>query len=539
MQLVPNQKYISSQSAAEVRLAKLLAAATSDPKAIAYHSFILNKHEYKRMGEIDFVVLWKGAVITIEVKGGRIARHDGLWHFMDRFGKVTAKAEGPWAQARSAMFSLRKRVTESLPDNVRYYQSYMVVTPDSRPTDDTEHETWQWLGPEDMNVQALERKLDGASREARRNPAFPERSKREFFDPDQDGMQKIQRAIRPDFSGAPKLVDHEGRIDEQRLALTDSQVDAMEDLAENARVTVYGGAGTGKTLIAVECARREASRGTSVAFVCLSPGVREMVRMKLAGSDVQVLSLDDVVNSVQKYDLLVIDEAQDLINERDIESLEGILDAGFLDGRWWMFLDPNNQASVDGQFDKNIYEELILANSTRKRLRQNVRNAAPLVSLVRAQLGADLGEAQIDIPGAKPVVIEVPGKAGSDVTILLDEAIVDLIKNQLVDITKIVIITVAEKLDQTSIPFLFENKKAVHRTSVGKIPIFTCKEIKGLESPYVFIVDVDEFSDDESIARTYVAFTRASHYLWAAVSPRAAKQMTQTAMKILREGVVA
>ncbi len=53
--------------------------------------------------------------LVVEVKGGRLARRDGLWTFTNRYGETTSKREGPFEQARSAMFALRDALEKRIP----------------------------------------------------------------------------------------------------------------------------------------------------------------------------------------------------------------------------------------------------------------------------------------------------------------------------------------------------------------------------------------------------------------------------------------
>jgi superfamily II DNA or RNA helicase len=55
--------------------------------------------------------------------------------------------------------------------------------------------------------------------------------------------------------------------DESRLQLDADQLDALEDVTSSDRSLVRGRAGSGKTLIAAEAARRAAARGQKVLFL--------------------------------------------------------------------------------------------------------------------------------------------------------------------------------------------------------------------------------------------------------------------------------
>ena len=49
------------------------------------------------------------------------------------------------------------------------------------------------------------------------------------------------------------------------------------------------------------------------------------------------------ININEKYDVLIIDEGQDLCQLDTIEKFDEILKGGFDNGQWFWFGDPNNQ----------------------------------------------------------------------------------------------------------------------------------------------------------------------------------------------------
>src|SRR5437868_13318635 len=92
-------------SAAEKRIFHLLA---NDPELADWqviHSLGLAQRSAGPYGEIDFVVLTPcGAVICLEIKGGRVSCKDGTWTTTDRFGTVSYLKKSPFMQARDGMF---------------------------------------------------------------------------------------------------------------------------------------------------------------------------------------------------------------------------------------------------------------------------------------------------------------------------------------------------------------------------------------------------------------------------------------------------
>jgi hypothetical protein len=55
------------------------------------------------------VVISDYGVLLLEVKGGRIERHEGIWRFFTTAGHlVQEKTEGPFDQVRGVYYAVRK-----------------------------------------------------------------------------------------------------------------------------------------------------------------------------------------------------------------------------------------------------------------------------------------------------------------------------------------------------------------------------------------------------------------------------------------------
>lgn len=63
--------------------------------AYVLHSLGLPRHEDKKYGEVDFVIVCKRGIACLEIKGGRVECHEGKWLFTDRYGIQRKKTEGP------------------------------------------------------------------------------------------------------------------------------------------------------------------------------------------------------------------------------------------------------------------------------------------------------------------------------------------------------------------------------------------------------------------------------------------------------------
>ena len=81
MRMIPEQPLLTN-SRAEMLVFDQLRAAFSgrDHDAwFAIHSLNLPRHEYKRFGEVDFVVCGPEGLFVLEIKGGGLACRNGIW----------------------------------------------------------------------------------------------------------------------------------------------------------------------------------------------------------------------------------------------------------------------------------------------------------------------------------------------------------------------------------------------------------------------------------------------------------------------------
>lgn len=508
MKLVPPRFYIDALSNAELKVADLLDQITGDPEAIGYHSVHLPQHQYKMMAEADFVILWKGAILVLEIKGGNVHREDGVWAFRDRFGTSHLKSEGPWQQAQTAMFALRKRLesTQALP---RVPYGAIVITPDQNMPTDFEWAPWEYAGHVDMTVARLEAKLDAASKRAREKlQSGPAQSLRPF-----------KEILRANFDRVTRLKEESEFIDDRMVSLLTEQSQLLQSLEDNKRVIVKGGAGTGKTLLAAAAAVRAAAAGQSVLFTCRSRALIEAVSESLAGSTVVCEEFEDLVN-LGEFDVVVVDEAHDLMNLDDLAVLEKALKGGFDRGSWWMFVDTNNQAHVDGIFDAVFFSEL-QSKSAQFTLRTNCRNTEPIVTQVQSLLGADLGIPKV---GAGPKVVVMHSGPGNQASRI--DAELSRLADQGVATRDIAIVTILEDAAESG-AFL----SSPYRESFDglKPKIFTARAIKGLEARHVLVVDVQDLETSEARSRLYVAMTRARVSLWMSIGDPAWNQMARMA----------
>lgn len=528
MRLIPPTEYIDAQSHAERKVAELLTAIRSDD-GVAYHSVHLPRHRKQVMGEADFVVLWKGAILVLEVKGGRIGRTEsGLWYSMDRHGIQHSLRRSPWVQAKDAAFALLDILTKQTDGNGWPF-AYAVVTPDQNLPPDAEWVPQQQIGLKRMTPTELEHSLDALARLARTPPDDPAYLRRQNLRP-MANLETVYTYLRREVDAMRTVPDTEMVIDQNIVTMTNEQVDAMRAFERNRRVVVLGGAGTGKTVVAIEAARRAAADGSSVAFACGSPGVLKLASELLSDSPVQLLPFDSIPDE-PIFDVVVVDEAQDLLNLEDMSKLSESLRGGLQDGRWWIFLDPNNQTHLSGVFDETVYHE-IQAGAIIVDLTKNVRNARTIVTTVQSHLGADLGSPRI---GEGPDASIVKARTNEEARRLLNGRI-GALRDQGVSRKQITIIIAAAD-PSTSILVVEEQAPSIYTLGNHTYEVVTAATIKGLEREHVIVIDVADLDTNRGRSGSYVAMTRPRYSLYVICSPGAYRIMERNALEYIQQQV--
>ncbi|MBK3631455.1 NERD domain-containing protein [Streptomyces sp. MBT97] len=479
MILVPDLKDIerNAVSDAERRIARLLREITGDPDAVAFHSVRLRSHAYKQQAEADFVILWRKVLIVVEVKGGGVSKHDGVWYSIDRRNDWHKLSSSPMEQAQSAMYALRDILQE---DGVGWFaHEAAVITPDvDTPPHVIEWQPTHWLARDDMSVTGLTDALDAVTKAARTPPAGRKLAR----------IEDLRTRLFGEFTRMPVVDAQRGAIIEEQNRATAGQSRVLASLARNPRVMVFGGAGTGKSLVLVEAAKQEADQGRSVLITFRSPELSKFFAPHVIDRDIDLIPFERL-RSDRTYDAVFVDETQDLMTAEDMDTLDAVVLGGRAAGRWRMFLDMNNQAHVDGGFDEDVFE-LIAPEALSVDLDLNVRNTRAIVHMVQEYLGADVGDPGI-VHGEK-VRWHTP-EGHPDV----DEA--EAVAERLV----------ADGVRRDDIWIIDTKSIAAPTMTAGGFVATSPKYAKGLEAEHVVVCNLPGVFDETGTAAFYVAVTRA------------------------------
>ncbi|MFC7958863.1 NERD domain-containing protein [Rhodococcoides kroppenstedtii] len=499
------------------------ALAGSSLSGVALHSLNLPDHEYKLTAELDFLLVLDDLILAVEVKGGQVSCRDGLWTYSDRKGHRRTSREGPFKQVQTAMYALRKRLRERLGvkmDDVAF--GFLVVTPDVNLSSSFEwdDETYCGRGP-------FDRGLERAVERARKHWVGKQTDK---FTIAKELHTRLMQDLRPSFDRSPLLDARANLLDAAMVRLTDEQYARLDLISDEPRVICSGGAGTGKTFLAAEVARRQALLGRRVLFTCRSEVLAAFATRTLEGTSVDVKAASEL-GGVTPYDVLVVDEAQDLMTYDILEDLERAVVGGWADGRWTMFLDQNSQAHLYADFDPDALAYVQSFGPVKPSLKFNCRNTREIVFQTRAYTGADTGVATAGT-GPEVVFVAVDDQAAELAAL---EKHLRALAEQEVAPEHITIVSlrgdwetsVAKGLQATRKGRLAQMSPAL--ASVwpgGGMTWSSAVDIKGMENRFVCVIDIDSVATETELDLLYVALSRPRAGLWVATTPWVKQQLS-------------
>lgn len=525
MRIIPSVVY-KFKSDAEKKLYKMLREVDLGGGAVALHSQNLPEHEYKEWCEIDYVLIMPEGILALELKGGRVTRdEDGIWEFTDRFGDTHKRSEGPFDQASSGKYALKDALGNALgKSNVRHVSF-----------------GWGCVFPDTVNVPRLTETRDETIIDASKckSPATLEAALRKlasFWFAKKKHHRKLSReeihdihmALRPAFELTPALSARVDEIYRKMVGMTDRQFEIVDAADESERVLCTGGAGSGKSLVAMEVARREAQKESKVAFI--SPGglFGAHVRESLVPAGVSFVELDISQGKLKcpddsNFDCIVVDEGQDMMNWGLLDEFTRILKNGVEQGCWYIFLDPNNQKGLQGRFEQDAFDFVSKLADHRLKLKSNCRNTPQIILQTQLLTGADIGVSRLDGEGEK-VIMRTYSDRLECATMVIEK--IKQWKSEGVELSELTLLTAGSfetafpyglpgpwksriyPLDESTV-----NDRAADGLATAQIAAF-----KGLESKYIIVAGLEEIDDaDADLRKLYTGMTRANAILFILV----------------------
>ncbi len=556
-------------------------------------SLEISSRRDQQESEVDFVLLHPRGRLVIEVKGGKLRRKAGRW---ERFkgGVWIREGKSPFYQSRVNSHTVREFLEDRFgkgdpraealfgravvfPDVVAEYDSLEAA--DQMVIDQSD------LVGSGSLLKALHSLFDQAEKQFKEG-----RQRKDLLSQQKEAKQaeaagltpspivelpldqirlpepltdaqilQIADALRPDFVMSTNLSATE--VERELLRLSANQLRTLDAVQRSSRLRVVGGPGSGKTLLAVEVARRELrerprskiglvcfnrSLGSFLAEVARSEGLLTAVAGSFyvhvdrllgdvgrADGDVayyrqrvqQAAAAAKALPEESKFDILIVDEGQDFRDDGDkLALLDAILKGGLAKGRWRWFEDLNQILTPpSSEKPAGLLVDLtaILDDAAEYELKGNWRNTAQIAARVSAAMGMEHTPDGLALEG--PEVLTAPLRPGKEFAMLdalvRQEFSTDIATRQYSP-EDIVVLSMrgagkASFEGQTTLGgFPLVPYDPVAPRVPGAIRATSVFKFKGMESHVVIVTDLDQVETLRDRRKAYVGMSRARYKLY-------------------------
>ncbi|MCR5587512.1 MAG: NERD domain-containing protein [Lachnospiraceae bacterium] len=533
------------KSSAEQKMFDVLQGLELE-NAYVLHSLGLPRHKSKIYGEIDFVVVCELGVACLEIKGGRVECRDGKWFFMDRNNKEHTRPEGPFSQVVGNMFSLKTVLNDkfkSKPFSKGLLLASGVVFPDI---------SFESNSSEVIKEIVYDKRTSNITQYI--NKIFTywkgrNHGKASKLSPSE--VKEIVQFLRGDFSFVPLLSDRLNEVESRLIRLTNEQAKVMDALGVNNHLMIQGNAGTGKTLLALDFALKKANDGMKVLYLAYNKNLVNSLKRNLGDKkpdsldiinihalfgdyinvDTELMNenpqkyfaetlpelffeylsnLDEASLSEMQYDLIVLDEGQDIIKPEYLYSIDLLLKNGLENGNWAAFYD-NKQNIYNPSYEEGL-EILESYNSTKFTLFVNCRNTVQIGKFASKVTGVEITEF-IRENGEEVRVGRYENDAGFEKRI---RAILDELKNEKISMDDVIFLgpkkysgsilkRIGIEVNELKDDFVPNKKLPQYATIQG---------FKGLDSKIVILIDIEKIREENFQQFLYIGITRARTLLY-------------------------
>lgn len=542
--MYPKRLLDDVSSSAERKLYELFRHKLSDEFTVFHSVAWLASADDGRAqdGEADFLVAHPElGVLVVEVKGGRIEL-DGpseQWFSVDRYGNKHQLKRSPYAQAKDGCYSLLRKLRESrVTSAYTFTVGYAVCFPDVVVDSDLRPDAPKTITIDQQRKLELEKTVRSIFDHWR-----PEHGGRS---PTHSGIQALIDLLAPRVELRSFMGLEFREETDQIKQLTEEQFSVLDKLNRERRAVVYGCAGSGKTMLALEKARRLVNEGYAVLFTCYNARLADWLRTTLYAKQGVVIThfhklcfdlasranvaipalngevvegnedfffgsvlpgalMDATSKLGPQYNALIVDEGQDFVDTWWI-ALEGLL-TNFSDDVFYIFCD-DNQKIYSKTADSYPFREPHLTLSTNCRNTRSIHQAVVKYysSPVQFRIGGPEGRPPENVTLASVAelgaalrkrlhdLVHVEKVAPQDIVVLSPRSVRNSILKE------------GTTLGNLSLTWQ-------RPTRTNQIQCATIHSFKGLERSVVLLVELDHLPNSQRDALMYVALSRAIHHV--------------------------
>lgn len=542
--MIPPSFTSHTVSQGEVDIFHALKDAPQTKDWTVLHSLDIAKHVSQVSGEADFVILVPNlGVLCLEVKAcNSLSRSDGAWYYGS---DPVPDYRGPFKQAEGAKHSIFNFLRDQIGSNIDApFLSAVAFTHIPFQDKSPEWHAWQVIDKAKIDRDGVPLCIINALKSGRRHLETTGMAgwlKKSPTAPEISTTNKLTNLLRSEFEYFESPVSRKVRAAAETKKFTEEQFDAL-DLAEaNDRIVYNGPAGTGKTFLAIEIARREASQGKKVLFLCynemLSQYLKEQVRplipavycstvggfmLKVAGvtakdtNDFWDRELPQLakerLTEADKFDVLVLDEAQDFMSLETVDFVDNALRNGLKKGHVRLFGDFDAQSVQKAEIKLAELKDGWIPDLVMCPLSKNCRNTPRVADLGSGFTNGLVKYRSILRADDRVAPSILPYAVTKEQTDLLMATLGDYKKNG-IDLEETAILSCKAKGSAAQDIISMFSKDPAKALSEGQLEsglvCTTIRKFKGLERYGIIVTDIDN-SDQESMSELlYIASTRA------------------------------
>lgn len=508
---------------------------------VVLHSVNLAKHERQLQGEVDFVVIAPElGLFVLEVKGGGVSFCDGVWTTKNRKGEVS-RIE-PVTEANEGLHSLMDFLGADIYGDVVTGFGVMFPSVSIRQNLSIPDVSSEQIYDSDdrLDVKRYVLRLAKYWKNQCEEKGF--KGKRPLT---KEKCDLIVSKLRPTYEAHVAIVTQIFNAEQRIVRLTQNQQEVFDSIKRNRRCFVYGNAGTGKTLIAMEYAKEQAANGKRVAFFCYN--IQLAKYLKKALSDCPGILCDSLSQFMltetglippkqkeerekffnidlpealwslymsgekEPFDVLILDEAQDLLSEAYLDAMDTIIKDGLNKGKWYFFMDPEMQNIFHHSSDDilDLFDKKGISPTTLE-LTYNCRNTPAIIQKINTifKMKTICRDVQEEGPKVDVIMHRSPDEQYKQLIELLGR-----LKSEGIANDDIVVLS----------PHRFENSfiNEISRRGITndfdnrdkKILFSTIHSFKGLESPVVILIDIEGIHNLDERVLLYTGMSRAKSKL--------------------------
>lgn len=544
---------------------------------IVLHSLDIADHVKRVSGEADFLIIIPNhGVLCLEIKShDRIRRTKQGWFYGN---KTEADVRGPFKQASEAMHSLRAYLTHRSSNykNLVFWSAACFPYASFNPIT-CEWDEWQCIDKSKFSRAPLSRICVGILEKAQEkmnkkghkwvNDAVAAYSR--------EKLEPIAQIYRPCFEAISSAHSRISALESEINEYTEEQFRALDFIGGNPRVVFSGPAGTGKTFVSIEAAiraRRE-NPNAKVKWICYNKNLARWInkRSALKGSGIEATYIHDwllkisdskptqaqfknpnywkselpqlaleallrrEVTDEEKIDVLIADEAQDLLQNDLLDFLDFMLLGGLSTGTWMFFGDYTMQSiynptedfdlsTLDGRCNPIPICNLNINCRNKPRIAQRAgrlgRMSPGYTSVLRADDKKEPqfryyqnSQAQLDLLIEALDTLKEEGYRNEDIVILSP-------------LKKKALALKLARLSKWKSSLINEASPVT-----GKIRYSTIHGFKGLEAPVILITDIEQVASRQDEMLLYIGLTRSTDSAFAFINSNAQQDLLKILLK--------